>query len=470
MQFFGQRFTGDLVNRVDSNDRVAGLLGRDIGGALAGGLTAVFLGIVMIFYDHVLASIVLAGVSLNLVMLWLVNRGLSDVALRLQVEQGRLFSASIVGLQSIETLKATGGENDFFSKWTGYHARAINSEQRLAIYSQIVDVLPSLLLTLISVAVLGVGTVRVIEEHMTVGTLVAFQSLLAGFSGPIQKLVGVVAKGREASADLARLEDVLHHQRDWRFTDGSTSPPDVPVAGRLSLHAVSFGYNPTEPPLIQDFSLDVAPGRWVALVGASGSGKSTLGRLVAGLYEPQSGDVRIDGRSLRDWGRKRLSAILAVVDQDIRLFAGTLHDNVTLWDNTVPHERLVQAIDDAGLTNAVQRLPGSYHAILREGGSNFNSGQRQRLEIARALARDPAVLVLDEATASLDAISEKRILDAIRRRGMTCVLVAHRLSTIRDCHEIVVLDRGKVVERGSHLTLMKANGAYARLVSMEGTG
>lgn len=468
MDFFGQRVVGDLVNRVDANDNVASLLGHDIGGALAHGFTTLFIGLIMVFYDPVLATIVFIGVGLNLLVLRLVNRGLSDVTLRLQVEQGRLFGTSVTGLRSIETLKATGGENDFFSRWAGYHARAINSEQRLALYLQFVDVLPGLILSLVSVAVLCVGATRVVDGYMTLGMLVAFQSLLSGFIGPVGKLVGVGAKMREASADFARLEDVLHYRRDWRFADRPPVEANEPAAGHLSLLAVSFGYSPLAPPLIEGFSLDVAPGRWVALVGASGSGKSTLGKLIAGLQEPRSGEIRIDGRLLSDWGRDRLSDIIAVVDQDIRLFAGTVHDNVTLWDDTVPHDRLVAAIDDAGLAEAVSRLDGSYHARLSEDGANLNAGQRQRLEIARALARAPALLILDEATASLDAVSEKTIFEAVRRRGMTCVLIAHRLSTVRDCDEIIVLDRGKVIERGTHAALMARSGAYADLVRVEG--
>jgi ABC-type bacteriocin/lantibiotic exporter with double-glycine peptidase domain len=282
-------------------------------------------------------------------------------------------------------------------------------------------------------------------------------------------MVGVAGKVQQASADLSRLDDVLHYKRDWRFSRASDAPPEARAAGHLSVQGISFGYSPFEPPLIEDFSLDVAPGQWVALVGESGSGKSTLGKLITGLFEPRSGQIQIDGHTLPAWGRERLSKIVASVDQDIRLFGGTVHDNVTLWDDTVDHGRLVGAIDDAGLTPAIQSMPGNFQGVIEEGGRNLNGGQRQRVEIARALVREPAVLVLDEATSALDAVSENEILTAVRRRGMTCVLVAHRLSTIRDCDEIIVLERGKVVERGTHASLMTAAGAYARLIGAEVT-
>jgi len=469
--FFSQRHAGDLVNRVDANDRVATLLARDFGNAAANCVTAVFLGAVMISYDVLLAAIVLAGAVLNIIFVRLLQGSLSSAAHRLQMEQSRLFSSSVVGLQSIETLKAIGGENDFFSRWAGYHARTVNSEQKLAIYQQSIDLLPPILLSLTSAAVLGIGALKVIHEDMTLGILVAFQGLLTSFAAPVQQMVGVSAKVQEASADLSRLDDVLNYKPDWRFAsaaDGAArAPGGARAVGRLTMQGVSFGYNALEPAMIEDFSLDVAPGQWVALVGESGSGKSTLGKLITGLLEPRAGEIRIDGHTLPAWGRERLSKIVASVDQDIHLFAGTVVDNVTLWDDTAGHDQLVAAIDDAGLMPAVRAMPGNFKGSIEDGGRNLNGGERQRLEIARALMRNPAILVLDEATSGLDAMSESEILTAVRRRGMTCVLVAHRLSTIRDCDEIIVLERGKVVERGTHESLLAHGGAYARLIGAE---
>lgn len=465
--FFSQRYLGDLVNRVDANDRVALLLARDVGNAATNCLTAAFLGAVMFAYDWVLASIVLGSAALNIVILRLLNRSLSDVALRLQIEQGRLFSTSVVGLQSMETLKSTGGENEFFSKWAGYHARTINSEQQLAIYQQTIDLLPTILLSLTSAAVLGIGALHVIDDNLSIGALVAFQSLLITFSLQVQQVVAAAGKVRQAGADLARLDDVLRQGRDWLASPPPGTLPAAPIAGHLSMHAVDFGYSPVDPPLIRDFSLDLPPGRWIALVGASGSGKSTVGKLVTGLFEPRSGDIEIDGLPLRALGRERLSTIVGSVDQDTRLFKGTVHDNITLWDDTVDHEVLAGAIEDAGLTPFLRTIPGNLNGTIEEGGRNFNGGGRQRLEIARALVRQPSILVLDEATSALDAESEHEILKAVRRRGMACVLIAHRLSTVRDCDEIVVLDHGRVVERGTHDALLAAGGAYARLVAAE---
>lgn len=467
IEFFNQRYTGDLVSRVEANDRIATVVARDFGTIAASCITALFLAIVMLFYDVVLAAVAIGGALVNIVALHFAHRAMADAALRLETDRGRLFAASVVGLQSIETLKATGTENDFFARWTGYHTRATNTEQQLAVIQQATNLVPPLVFSLTSAAVLGIGALQVVDGTVTVGTLVAFQLLLLSFSGPIQQLVGAAGMAQQASADLARLDDVLNHRHDWRFAQEPATVFNEQAAGHLTLENVSFRYDPLGPPLIEGFSLDVAPGQWVALVGASGSGKSTMGRLITGLYQPEGGEVRIDGRTLGEWGRERLAHLVAAVDQDIHLFRGSIRDNVTLWDDTIPHQRLMAAVDDAGLTATVEAMAGHQGNAIDEGGRNLNGGQRQRLEIARALVQEPAVLVLDEATCALDPVSESVILDAVRRRGMTCVLVAHRLSTVRDCDEIIVLERGKVVERGNHAALMAKAGAYARLISAE---
>jgi ABC-type bacteriocin/lantibiotic exporter with double-glycine peptidase domain len=284
--------------------------------------------------------------------------------------------------------------------------------------------------------------------------------MLVSFSLPIAQLVGTASRMQQASADVGLLDDVLQCPHDWRFPETPPAPVDSFAAGHLSLERVSFAYDPLEAPFIEDFSIDVAPGRWVALIGASGGGKSTVGKLITGLHEPRGGDVRIDGHTLAEWGRNRLVHMVASADQEAILFQGSLRDNVTLWDESITHRTLIAALIDAGLDAFIKNLDSP----IEEGGRNLSSGQRQRIEIARALVREPAVLVLDEATSTLDSRSESRILNAVRRRGVTCVLITHRLSTVRDCDEIIVLEHGKVVECGTHAVMAEADGPYSRSI------
>ena len=470
ISFFHQRYTGEITSRVQLNDRVAELLSGDLATAVIGTAMLTFYALLMFSYDVTLTLIGIAVVSMNILGLRMVSRHRTDLNQHLQQETGKLTGMAMSGLAQIETLKAGGAESDFFAKWAGHYAKTVNDQQRLRLYTFALALLPPFLSSLNVIAILCLGALRVIDGQMTMGELVAFQSLMASFVAPVTDLVNMGATLQEVDSNIKRLDDVLHHEPDYHFTAlaASVSAPHTEgkLHGALSIDRLSYGYSRLDPPLIDGFCLELKPGSWVALVGGSGSGKSTIARLVCGLYEPWSGGIWFDGQLRTAIPRPVLNNSLALVDQEIFVFEGTVRDNIILWDTTLPESRLIEALQDACIHQEIIARAGGYDAIIEEGGRNFSGGQLQRLEIARALAVNPSLLVLDEATSSLDPLTEKMVIDNIRRRGCTCLVVAHRLSTIRDCDEIIVLDRGKVVQRGTHSTMIQeSEGRYAQLIA-----
>ncbi|SMH28346.1 NHLP family bacteriocin export ABC transporter peptidase/permease/ATPase subunit [Azospirillum agricola] len=479
--FFGQRHPGDIAGRVAANDRVARLLSGELATAALNLLTVLFFGLVMLAYDPLLAGITVLLTAGNLLLLRGASRGRDDAGRRLLAEQAKLGAVTVGSIQAIETLKSAGLEGQAFERWAGHQARLLSVRQTLGVHSGLLTVAPGFLNALGTAAILGLGSVRVMDGALTVGALVAFQSLAASFSAPVATLVGMGGTLQRVTADLQRLSDTLDHPVDPHSglagEGGAALQPDGParpdaarlddarLGGAVELVDVSFGYSPLDPPLIEGLSLSLAPGMRVALVGGSGSGKSTVGRLICGLCRPWSGRILFDGRPAAEIPAGLRAASVAYVDQDVFLFDGTVRDNLTLWDATAPEASLTAALADAAILDEVAGRPGQLDAPVAEGGVNFSGGQRQRLEIARALSGNPSILVLDEATAALDVATEALIDDNLRRRGCTCVIIAHRLSTIRDCDEIIVLDHGRVVERGTHEALLARGGEYASLIA-----
>ncbi len=469
VEYFSQRFAGDLAARVQANTRVAKLLSGDLATNIVSLISIVFYGAIMLSYDVMLALVAMALSLANLGALKLVWARRDNANRLLAQNAGKLQATAMGGLVTIETLKAQGAENDFFSRWAGVQAQQVSLTQEIGRYSQILVAVPVLMGGLTSTLVLGLGALEVMRGHLTVGDLVAFQALVASFSGPIKGLVDLGGKLQRVGADLTRIDDVLHYPAPVPSGPPLLGTADrAKLTGAIEIRGVSFGYSKLDPPLITDFDLTVEPGRRVAIVGLSGSGKSTLIKLISGLYRPWTGDVTLDGVPLDRVEPRLLHNSVAVVDQEISLFGGTIRDNISMWDATMTDRAIVRAARDACIHEVVMARPAGYHSVIAEGGRNFSGGERQRLEIARALAIQPTILLLDEATAALDPTTEKLIDDAVRRRGCTCVIVAHRLSTVRDADEIVVMQKGKVVQRGTHETLkLEAEGEYAKLIAAQ---
>lgn len=479
--FYAQRFAGEISDRTRLNNDVAEILSGQLATTIIDTAMIVFFAIVMFQYDEILTMMVIGFAAINILTLRWIYRQRVDANQKLMQDYGKAAGTSIAGLQYIETLKASGVESDFFSKWSGYYAKALNSQQELGVANQFLSGLPVMLTALSSALLLVVGGWRVIDGHLSIGMLVAFQAIVKSFQEPVNNLVNFAGTLQELEGNIIRLDDVLDNPTDSSTShkeklfltpreDNSKIIPTVSsrLKGYIELNNLTFGYSRLDPPLIENLSLSVKPGQRIAFVGGSGSGKSTVAKLVAGLYEPWSGEIRFDDQLRGEILHQILTSSIAMVEQDIFLFTGTVKDNLALWDTTIADKNLRQACRDAAIEDVVNSLSGAYNSQLQEGGGNLSGGQRQRLEIARALVNNPSILIMDEATSALDAETEKIIDGNLRRRGCTCLIVAHRLSTIRDCDEIIVLERGKVAQRGTHEQLWQQEGVYAQLIKSDG--
>ena len=471
VEFFEHRLAGDLTDRVSSIDRIArNLTDQFLLRIVEMAMSAVLLA-AMLVLDFRLALIVVSLALLHGVVAHVVN-GFRVVRIQaMRREQGLLIGYGMQMLSNADSLRFTGSDDRFFSRWAGQQARELQTRQRDAELGAVNSALPVLIAGLRGAAILGVGGTMVLAGDLTLGTLAGFYIMAELFLTPFGRFMEFADKRQVLESDLQRLDDIYKTEEAPSFTRRNPDAETIPtfkgrlqLAGRLELRGVTFGFAKGRPPLIKDFSLTINPGQRVAVVGPSGSGKSTLTRLVAGLYQPWSGEILFDGHPREEIPEEVLRQSISMVDQEVVLFSASVRDNITLWNAAVPDGTIFAAARDAQIHDEILLRPHGYETLVEEAGANFSGGQRQRLEIARALVGNPTMLLLDEATSALDAATEEFVDEALRRRGATCLIVAHRLSTVRDCDEIVVLDRGVEVQRGTHDQLMAdRDGTYYKL-------
>ncbi len=474
MEFFSQRMAGDIQQRQEDNAAVAKTLIDTFAPlALDAAMMIVYL-TAMLRYSPMLTAIGVLSVFVNLGMSRFISKRRIDIT-RVQLkDSGKLSGATVSGIEMIESIKASGAENGFFEKWAGYQAGALAGQKRYIKLDAYLGLVPQLVCVLTNTAVTAIGVYLVIDGQFTQGMILAFQGFLNSFTTPAAKLIRAGQSLQEMRTQMERVEDVMEYPLDARYANGKEAgdadASDVQyekLSGKIEMKNVTFGYSRLGAPLITDFNLTLERGSRIAFVGSSGCGKSTLSKLISGLYQPWEGEILFDGKPLSSIKPYIFSGSLAVVDQDIILFEDTIANNIKMWDRSIEDFEMILAARDAQLHEDIMKRDGGYQYKITEGGKDFSGGQRQRMEIARVLAQDPTIIILDEATSALDAKTEYEVVKAIKDRGITCIVVAHRLSTIRDCDEIIVMDNGKVVERGTHERLYAAGGLYTKLVSSE---
>ena len=469
MEFFSQRMAGDIQSRQMTNASISKQIVNTLAPLFIDSVMMVFYLIVMCRYSLMLTALGLISVLINgLVSRIIANKrvNISRVQMR---DAGKLYSTTASGIEMIETIKSSGAENGFFAKWSGYQASVNTQNVRFAKVNEYLGIIPQAVSECTSIIITVMGVYLTIKGQFTVGMIMAMQGFLQSFMGPANSLAGVGATLHEMTTSMERVDDVMRYETD-SYCDVNIEGDDKTfnkLSGMISLKNVTFGYSKLAEPLIEDFNMELTPGKSVAFVGASGCGKSTLAKLISGLYRPWSGEILFDGKPIDEYDHSVFRGSVAIVDQDIILFEDTIAENIRMWDSSIEDFEVILAARDAQIHDDIIKRENGYQNKLTEGGKNLSGGQRQRIEIARVLAQDPTIIVMDEATSALDAKTEYEVVKAIKDRGITCIIIAHRLSTIRDCDEIIVLDEGHVVERGTHEELYKNGGYYTSLISNE---
>jgi NHLM bacteriocin system ABC transporter peptidase/ATP-binding protein len=470
--FFHQRYAGDISQRQLLNREVADFIALRLLPLLNGGLLLVMYLLLTLAYSPTLGLVVGVSTALNALMVMISLRQQRDATLQLQKDSGKAEGTLMAALLEIDMVKSTAIERDVLQRYDGHQRKVQSFQHHLALRQEALGLLPTLLSQLNTLGVLLVGFLLVLKGDLTIGMLLAAQQVAGGLKAEVDRLVAFVADLPRLETAVLRLQDVLDNPPDPLLQ--TTTPPSLPpwpahrdqLSGLVNINDLAYAFAPVRPPLIEHLSVSISPGMRVAVVGASGSGKSTLARLIAGLLQPSQGAILFDGYPLTAIPRPVAVASIAMVQQDIVIYGMTIRENLCLWRRDLTDEQLLSACRDAQLLEVIEALPDGLNTKLAEGGRSLSGGQRQRLELARALLQDPTILILDEATSALDAETEQHVEEALRRRACTQIIVAHRLSTVRNADLILVLQHGVAVQRGRHEDLITdSEGAYARLLA-----
>lgn len=462
--YFMQRHGAEVISRMSLNQSISGLLTGHLAAASINLFLIAIYGFVIFRYDPLIASVGIMASLLNMGMFIAISRARSNNYNRLKQETAQSLGVAVDTLQNIESIKTMGNDTFSFMRVVGNLTKKLNNYQEIGKKDVFLTTMASFINNLANIGLLGLGCLRVMEGHLSIGMLLALQMLMSLFLAPLNDLIQFGMQIQTLKIDLLRINDVLKNPLDPLILAQNKSKEAIKLKGKVELESITFGYSPLDKPLIEDFNLRVEEGESVAFVGATGSGKSTLAKIICGILRPWKGEVRYDDVLLKDVSQNELRYSLGWVDQDIFLFSGSVFQNLSLWDSSITMEQITKATQDACIYDEIMSKEGGFDFILSEGGSNISHGQKQRLEIARALLLNPTILILDEATSALDSFTEQKIIQNIRNRKITCILVAHRLSTIKMCDRIIVLNQGKIVQTGIHEELKELKGYYQTLV------
>ncbi len=465
ISFFSMRSVGELQQRQHLNETITHSLVEVLAPQIINiALLGLYLAL-MLSYSVLLTMVGIIAAAVNLVIMQYHSNQRINLIHSMEQSTGKYFSATVSCIDNMESIKAAGAEAGFFEYWSGLWAKKFNMEGNATEQQLKMNLMPILMNGLVNTAILILGALLILKGELSVGMLLAFQGFMSSFLSPVNDIVNASKTIVVMRSQMERIEDVMKFPEDHRENEGEMY--EGKLGGLVELKNVTFGYSTLQPPLIENFSLRIEPGHSVAFVGSSGCGKSTLAKLISGLYKPWSGEILFDGRPIESISSEELTNSVAVIDQNVVLFDDTVAQNIRMWDESIEDFTLMMACNDAQIRNDIVSRPDGFGTKLIRGGQNFSGGQRQRMEIATALAKEPAVLIMDEATSALDPKTEDEVMASIRMMGPTQIIIAHRLSTIRDCDEILVMDQGKILQRGTHEELIVKEGLYRDLMKSE---